>query len=123
MTRILVVDDDAGLRSVLTHLFTQSGYEVRTADDGDDVLRCMEESLPDVLLIDIFMPTQEGIETIRQVHQAFPQVPIIAISGGTGYQGPDVALTAARDFGVRYTFTKPFDTKELLAAVRTLLRG
>jgi two-component system, chemotaxis family, chemotaxis protein CheY len=121
MTRILVVDDDAASRAALTRLFTQSGYDVRTAADGSEGLRCMVEILPDVLLVDIFMPERDGIETIRLVRRAFPQVPIMAMSGGIAHHEAGDVLTAARDFGAQYTFTKPFAPEVLLAALRTIL--
>jgi DNA-binding response OmpR family regulator len=120
MTRILVVDDDAAFRFALTRLLTQSGYEVCTADDGSEGLRCMAQSRPDVLLVDIYMPQQDGIETIRLVHRAFPQVPIIAMSGGTARHEPGNVLMAARKFGAQYTFTKPFAPEVLLAALQTI---
>lgn len=123
MTRILVIDDDAAARTALTRLLTQSGYEVRTAADGSEGLHCMEESLPDVLLVDIFMPERDGLETIRLVRQAFPQVPIIAMSGGgMAYRSDDI-LTVARDFGARYTFTKPFAPEELLSVLQAVINS
>ena len=121
MTRILVVDDDAAARAALTRLLTHSGYDVRTAADGNEGLRCMVESLPDVLLVDIFMPERDGLETIRLVRRAFPQVPTVAISGGTAFHHPGGVLAAAYDFGARYTFTKPVAPELLLAALRTVI--
>ena len=121
MTRILVVDDDAAARAALTRLLTQSGYEVRTAADGSEGLRCMAESLPDVLLVNIFMPKRDGLETIRLVCRAFSQVAIIAMSGGKSRHEAGDVLTAAHEFGARYTFTKPFAPEALLAALRTMI--
>jgi DNA-binding response OmpR family regulator len=123
MTRILVIDDDAAAQAAFTRLFTQSGYDVRTAADGSEGLRCMAQSLPDVLLLDIFMPARDGLETIRLVRRAFPQVPIIAMSGGTSRHEASNVLTVAHDFGVQYTFTKPFAPEALLAALRTVIGG
>ena len=122
MARILVIDDDAPSRTALRRLLTHSGYDVLEAADGSEGLRCMAEFLPDVLLVDIFMPEQDGIETIRLVRQAFPQVPIVAISGGGFvYQAGNI-LTVAHDFGAQYTFTKPFAPEALLAALQDLIR-
>jgi CheY-like chemotaxis protein len=121
MTRILVIDDDAASRAAFIRLLTQSGYDVLEAADGNEGLRCMAESLPDVLLVDIFMPERDGLETIRLVRRAFPQVPIMAMSGGTAFHLPSDVLTAARDFGAQHTFTKPFAPEELLAALQIAL--
>jgi two-component system, NtrC family, nitrogen regulation response regulator NtrX len=68
MTRLLVIDDEAASRAALTRLLTQSGYGVLEAAEGNNEgLRCMAESLPDVLLVDIFMPGRDGLETIFRV--------------------------------------------------------
>ena len=104
-----------------SRLLTQRGYDVRTAADGSEGLRWMEESLPDVLLVDIFMPEQDGLETIRLVRRAFPTLPIVAMSGGGfGYRAGDI-LTVARDFGAQSTFTKPFAPEALLTALQAVI--
>jgi DNA-binding response OmpR family regulator len=121
MTRILVIDDDTAARAAFTRLLTRSGYEVCTAADGNEGLRCMAQSLPDVLLVDIYMPERDGLEIILLVRRAFPQVPIIAMSGGTARHEAGDVLTAAHDFGARYTFTKPFAPEVLLAALQAVI--
>ena len=121
MTRILVIDDDAAARAALTCLLTQSGYDVLEAMNGDEGLQRLVDGEPDVLLVDIFMPVQDGIETIRLVLQAFPQVPIVAMSGGWLTYHADDILTVARDFGAQYTFTKPVAPEALLAAVQNVI--
>jgi CheY-like chemotaxis protein len=120
MARILVIDDDAASRAAFRRLLTQSGYDVMEAANGKEGLQCLAEGLPDVLLVDIFMPEQDGIETIRRVRQAFPHVPIVALSGGGSVYREGDVLTAARDFGARYTFTKPCAPEELLAALQAV---
>jgi CheY-like chemotaxis protein len=123
MTRILVIDDDVTVRAAFTRLLTHSGYDVRTAADGNEGLRCMAQSLPDVLLVDIYMPERDGIETIRHVRRAFPQVPIMAMSGGTARHEAGNVLAAAHDFGAQYTFTKPFAPEVLLAALQAVINS
>jgi DNA-binding response OmpR family regulator len=120
MARILVIDDDAVLRGALRHLFTQGGYEVIEAADGYDGLRSIVACPPDVLLLDILLPDLNGIQIIRIVRRSFPHVPIIAMSGGSLYRGRDVLL-AARDFGARATFTKPFAPEALLATLQAVI--
>jgi DNA-binding response OmpR family regulator len=122
MARILVIDDDAASRAALRRLLAQSGYEVVEAATGYEGLRCMVACPPDVLLLDIFMPDQDGIEIIRRVRHSFPHVPIVAMSGGSSYREHDV-LTAARDFGARATFTKPFAPDALLATLQAVIGG
>ncbi len=121
MARILVVDDDAAVRFALYRLLEQQGYEVVTAADGREGLQCVTEHSPDVVLVDIFMPEQDGIETIRQMRRAFPHLPIIALSGGNRVYRADEVLAIARDFGARYAFRKPVAPDALLAAVQALL--
>ncbi len=123
MARILVIDDDAAVRFALCRLLEQQGYEVVTAGDGQEGLQCVTARCPDLLLVDIFLPEMDGIETIRWVRRRFPPLPIIAMSGGSRVYGAGEVLAVARDFGAQYTFRKPIAPDALLVAVRALLKA
>ena len=123
MACILVIDDDAAVRFALCRLLEQQGYEVVTAGDGQEGLQCVTARCPDLLLVDIFLPEMDGIETIRWVRRRFPHLPIIAMSGGSRVYGAGEVLAVARDFGAQYTFRKPIAPGALLVAVQTLLRA
>src|SRR5476651_904752 len=82
MARILVIDDDLAIRSVLLLLLERQGYQTVVAENGRSGLSILEAGDVDLLIIDIFMPEMDGLETIRRVRQISPALPIIVISGG-----------------------------------------
>jgi len=96
------------------------GYQVETAPNGKVGLRIQEENPCDLVITDIFMPEKEGIETIRELRRDFPDVKIIAMTGGFRY-GPEELLEAARMLGAHRTLSKPFKLKEMQLAIDELL--
>ena len=84
MARILVIDDDEAVRSVLTILLGQKAHQVVTAQDGRRGLKAVESDHFDLLIVDIFMPEMDGLEAIRLVRKSKPDLPIIVISGSAG---------------------------------------
>jgi CheY-like chemotaxis protein len=120
MARLLVVDDNAPFRQMLTHALEVAGHEVVGADDGDAALRRFAGDGPfDVVITDIVMPNREGIGTILEL-VGRSEVPIIAISGGGRAIDPDDVLESARLLGARATLAKPFPLASLLEAVGRL---
>jgi DNA-binding response OmpR family regulator len=119
MPHILVIDDEASVRAFIRQALEDAGYRISEAPDGEQGLLMLHNTLVDLVVTDIFMPHKEGIETIRTVRQQFPQIKILAISGG-GSRRMEV-LPSALQFGAHYTLTKPFTPEELLAAVNTTL--
>ena len=122
MTRVLVVDDDEQMREMLAELLADEGYDVTKASDGEQAVALLREQPADLLITDIIMPNQEGVETIRIVASDFPEIKIIAISGG-GRLGPDSFLPAAEKFGAHRVFAKPFDPDDLLVTVKELVEA
>ena len=120
MSRILVVDDDRVLRGALRVVLEAAGYEVIEAADGDAALRAFGEHGADLVLQDIFLPERDGLEVIRALRAAIPPPTIVAMSGG-GRIGYVEVLGAAAAFGAARTLRKPFEARELLAAIRELL--
>ena len=120
MKRILVIDDDVQFRQMLKQILERAGYEVADAPDGKEGIRLYRQAPTDLIITDIIMPEKEGIETILELRREFPDVKIIAISGG-GRFDPGVYLEAAEKFGVARTFGKPVDRKELLDDIQELL--
>lgn len=121
MARILVIDDDAEIRLMLSTMLEHKGYEVMDAINGKEGVRLYREDPVDLIITDIMMPEKDGFDTIKELKRDFPDVMIIAISGG-GRVGQEVYLHTARMLGVRHTFAKPVEREELLAAVRELLK-
>jgi CheY-like chemotaxis protein len=94
-TKLLLVDDDAALLYLLSLILTNSGYEVRSAQDGFSALTAIRAEIPDILLSDLYMPGMSGFELLSVVRRRFPMIPVIAMS--SAYPGPDVPAGVAAD--------------------------
>ncbi len=120
MPNILIVDDDPQIRKVFRRILEAEDYEVAEAADGKEGASKFRDWPPDLVLMDIFMPEQEGLETIRELRWDFPDVKIIAISGG-GKSGRMEPLDAAQKFGAALALRKPISREDLLASVKEVL--
>lgn len=120
--RVLVIDDDEQMRLLLRQIMEWRGYDVAEAENGKIGLRLQRQDPADLVITDLIMPEQEGLETISALKKEFHGVKIIAISGG-GRIGPDAYLPAARELGADRIFTKPFDVGEIITAVNDLMVG
>lgn len=118
--KILVIDDDYFVRYTLARILRANGYEVVTAADGELGMNVFRSTAPDLVITDIIMPNQEGIETIRLMRRERPDSKIIAISGGARIGNLDV-LELAQKLGADEVIHKPFDAAELLGRVRKFL--
>jgi DNA-binding NtrC family response regulator len=114
---ILVVDDDDAVRHVLRRMLESAGYEVRDAPNGRLAMIEFNRRPADLLITDIFMPEQEGMETIGVVRRDHPELKVIAISGVAG----DHYLRMARLMGACATLQKPLRLAKVLETVRTTL--
>ena len=121
MARILVIDDEPEIRSMLADVLSEEGHEVVDAPDGRRGLALQRERAADLVITDIFMPEQEGIETILELRQAFPRVKIIAMSGGGERLRTLDYLPAAGHLGAVRTLAKPFELDAMLALVSEVL--
>lgn len=119
MARILLIDDDASVRRTVGRLLREAGHTVAEAADGKSGVEALQANGPDLVITDIVMPDQEGIETIRCIREA-SDVPVIAISGSHAANDYDV-LRDAKLFGANVSIAKPFRSAELLAAIDGLL--
>ena len=121
MARILLIDDDEQVLDMLYESLTREGYDVLRASNGEKGLRLYRQKPVDLIITDIIMPEKEGIETIIELRRDFPDVKIIAMSGG-GRIGTKDYLHLAKIFGVQRTFTKPVAREQLLDAIKALLK-
>ena len=121
MARIIVIDDDVQIRVLLKEILQQEGYEVVDAPDGLEGVRLYRENPADLVITDIIMPEKEGLEIIRELRTDFPEVKIMAISGG-GRIGPEPYLQIAERLGAKSILTKPIERDELIGAVRMALK-
>src|SRR5437870_2444001 len=79
VARILIVDDNATVRRFLEVAMNRAGHETRLATDGEDALRLYDEAAPELVILDIFMPRKDGIQTILELRRRAPRLPIIAL--------------------------------------------
>jgi DNA-binding response OmpR family regulator len=120
MARILLVDDDEFVRRPVQMNLQRAGHIVDEACNGRDAVVAYREKRHDVVVTDLIMPEQEGLETIMQLRRHDAQVRVIAISGG-GRVNATNYLALARSLGAQRTLAKPFTTEELLEAIRQVL--
>ena len=120
MARIIVVDDDPRLREATRDVLESEGHEVIEAKDGNAAVLAHRAQPADLIVCDMFMPRQDGIETIIALRRESPNVRIIAVSGG-GYSGAIDVLTMARHMGASEVLSKPFSGVQLMAAIARLL--
>ena len=115
--RVLAVDDEPEILRTLRLILTGHGYDVITAETGEDALAAIARRLPDVILLDLMLPGIDGLEVITHVRQR-SAVPIIVLSA----RGEELTKVQALDLGADDYLAKPFGAKELLARVRVALR-
>ena len=118
MAKILVVDDQFGLRRLLFEIFQEDQHEVQMAENGAEALRLFISSEPDHILMDMKMPGINGIETLRQIRALDRQVAVIMM---TAYGDHPQNMEQAKDLGILYYIGKPFDLFELRERVRQIL--
>jgi len=118
---ILVVDDNLDVLKVLYDTISQAGFEVVVAANGRMALELAERIKFDLMITDMIMPEQGGMETIMAFQRLYPGTKIMAMSGGSPgtYAGDSLAL--ARSLGVARTLVKPFSTTELMTTIRSEL--
>ena len=120
MARILIIDDNTIVLETYCQMLERAGYEVVKATGGKEGTKLFRDNPTDLVITDILMPEKEGFETIIELRRDFPDVKIIAISGGA-FLSPKDYLEIAKQFGAMRTLTKPIDQEELLEAVRKCL--
>jgi len=120
MAKILIIDDDPSILTMLKRMLEKAGYEVDIASNGSEGLKKIESSPPDLLVTDIVMPEKEGLELISYLRGKIPGLKIVAISGGGRfhYEG---YLTSAKLLGADLTFQKPLAHKEFVQAISDLI--
>jgi DNA-binding response OmpR family regulator len=116
-TVILLIDDDGDFREYVSDILIASGFKVFTAVDGKKGLSILDNEHIDVVLTDMIMPGKEGVETIMEIVDNFPDVKIIAMSGASSQQ---IYLDLAQKLGANRILTKPFKKQDLLSAIETV---
>lgn len=118
--RVLLVDDDPDLLDAVRRGLEGLGYRVETASNGVEAARQLERELPEVMVLDIVMPVQDGIETLLELRRRNLELKVVVVSGGGRITSMDY-LGAARLLGANRVMEKPFTLEELESAIREVL--
>ena len=121
MARMLVIDDDPSVRSLVSGLLEACGHSVVVAENGRAGMRAFEKDRIDLVVTDIVMPEQEGIATISAIRRLSPTVPILAISGSNTVGRYGDYLQAAEVLGASATLPKPLRPDDLIETIDRLL--
>jgi CheY-like chemotaxis protein len=114
MVLILVVDDSDSALTVVETMLAGAGHQVITSRSARHALTILEDHAVDLIITDIYMPDEDGLELMRDARRVAPNTPVIAMSGMTGKRD---MLRVARGLGARCVLYKPFSRQELLTAV------
>lgn len=117
---ILLVDDEEMVRTQIRASLELEGYAITEASNGREAVDMLKGFKPDLVITDILMPEKEGIETIMEIRQMYPDIRIIAISGGVRTENMDF-LKIAKRLGADLALPKPFGRQQLLSMVHELL--
>lgn len=116
MNKLLLVDDDRELTSLLKELLEMEGFNVVIAHDGEQALTLLDSTI-DLLLLDVMMPRKNGIETLKELRQSH-QTPVIMLTA----RGSDLDRVLGLELGADDYLPKPFNDRELVARIRAILR-
>jgi CheY-like chemotaxis protein len=119
-TRVLVVEDDPSVRTLLDSLLTGEGYDVRTASDGTAAIRLAHDVSPSVILLDVMMPDLGGVRVLEQLRtdEVLTGIPVVVVTGAV-----DLVPLLREQLGDEQVFVKPFVVADLLDQVARLTGG
>jgi two-component system phosphate regulon response regulator OmpR len=116
--KILVVDDDARIRDLLKRYLTQEGFDVLVAEDGRGLTRVLLRDTPDLIVLDLMMPGEDGLSICRRLRAGNDQTPIVMLTA----KGEDIDRIVGLEVGADDYLAKPFNPRELLARIHAVLR-
>ena len=117
--KVLIVEDEENISLALRYLFRGEGYDVMVARDGEEALAMVEETPPDLMLLDVMMPKRDGYDVCQTIrgNPAWQAIKIIMLSA----KGRDIEVEKGMALGADDYMTKPFSTRDLAAKVRAML--
>ncbi|WP_323748975.1 response regulator transcription factor [Streptomyces sp. PR69] len=116
--RVLVVDDEAALSELLSMALRYEGWEVRSAGDGAEAVRCARAFRPDAVVLDVMLPDIDGLAVLGRLRRELPEAPVLFLAARDAVEDRIAGLTAGGDDYV----TKPFSLEEVVARLRGLIR-
>jgi two-component system response regulator AtoC len=117
--RVLVIDDDPGVREYLEALVSRQGYEAHAVPSGEEALRTLERTRPDLVTLDVVLEGMDGLETLRQLKKRVPDIPVVMLSG----HGQARTIVEAMRLGASDFLRKPFEVEELELAFQKALEN
>ena len=118
MSKVLVVDDNQFMRKRISKVLVDQGYEVVEAEDGDEAIEVYQSARPDATLMDVVMPSKDGIEALSGIRQADPSAKVIMLTALNQQE----TVVKAIQLGARDFLTKPVVPDQLMAALQKVLR-
>ena len=115
---ILVIDDEPAIVQVIRERLEREGFEVRAAGSGGEALRSVVAEVPDLLILDLMLPDQDGFDVLRQLRQDGYSLPVIVLTA----RDDEVDVVVGLELGADDYVVKPFNPRELVARVRAVLR-
>ncbi|MBN1893879.1 response regulator [bacterium] len=118
-SKILVVDDDPGIRKLLSTFLEREGYEIVQAEDGLAGVECAKKNQPDLILLDVVMPNMDGLTAARLIkfYKPLSEVPIVFLTA----KDTDKEIHLAQEARADAYITKPFDVRQVIKVVKELL--
>ncbi|HET6272708.1 MAG: Response regulator [Bacteroidetes bacterium] len=116
-SKILVVDDEDALRTVLSNELTSEGYDVSTASDGDEAISTIQKGLYDLVLLDIKMPRLNGFEVLKFVKEKHPKTKVVMLTGFADLKN----AIESKKLGAEDFVSKPYDLVDLLTTIERVL--
>ncbi|WOV89162.1 response regulator transcription factor [Sporosarcina oncorhynchi] len=116
--KILIVDDEQPIRTLLDYNLKQSNYETIMAADGEEAIRIVESDNPDLILLDLMLPIMDGVEVCKLLRQRNINTPIIMLTA----KGEETDKVIGLEIGADDYMTKPFSPREVIARVKAVLR-
>jgi len=122
MAKILIVDDDIEVLHFLRIVLEREGHIVEEAVDGTQAKKMCDSASYELVVTDVVLPGKEGLDLILELERDYPNLKVIAVSGGDLIE-PGYYLELASILGAQHTLAKPFTPNELLSLVRKVLKG
>jgi two-component system, cell cycle response regulator CpdR len=116
---ILLIEDDISMRSMMIDFFAQKNFLLSAASSGSEALKLIKEKRFDLVITDIIMDNQDGLEVIRAIKNSYPEIKVIAISGG-GKLSAEIYLKIASLLGAISIFQKPFSMNDLINEINNI---
>ena len=116
--KVLFIDDDYELQSLISELLKYEGFDVSIGSNGVECLEFLSHSTPDIIILDVMMPKKNGWDTLKEIRKIHPNLPVIMLSA----KGDSIDRVLGLELGADDYISKPFDDRELVARIRTRMR-